>query len=216
MPRPLKDKGNVHNILGVYSLGTPEDIEYGMYWYPRERATIDVELTPYLHINQKVWAVVVASPQCEWGDNIPLAQRAWESKWISGSGKVERVLPDMKLTDDQCAALDYIFDDPFDDIKNGVEPPGLGLKTRAFGLCLLGKEEYGYVPIDKHSYSVWRGDLAIPYKTKITPKEHEQAQADYDRAGKALDISNAQAQAITWGICRRLRAEGEAELWSPR
>jgi hypothetical protein len=178
-----------------------------MGWYTDAYAQINQELADLgLTPEQNVWAVAVASPQCPWQDNISLVRRAYQM-WLDAED-IGTPWAQCMLSKPQRMLLDQVFSEPPTHWRTGYEPQPLGPKVRAFGLCLLGKHDLGYVPIDRHAYAAWMGDLTLPYAHKLTPRDHELAQADYTLAGQVLGITNAQAQAATWVIVQRLRKEG--------
>ena len=79
----------------------------------------------------------------------------------------------------------------------------LGQKTTSFAANILG--DYSIATIDSLAMSILLGFYEKSGSYKIQSTAYTYAQSLYANAGKQLGVSAAEAQAVTWVVCRRLK-----------
>jgi len=180
-------KRTEHNILRVYDQATADELRQGLEWYSNAHAQAAL-----LHADIRVGAAIIAalSPGLRWEKNVEAARRviAGESleglgvRWPDGVAKAKRILA-------------------------GENPAVVlkGNKVRAFWQCILNPDNVLHVCIDGHAYSIWRGKrIPVNATPEIADRAYVKISSDYVQAARAVGITPARLQAITWIVWRRL------------
>ncbi len=172
------------NIVECYSRATEAEIANGVSWYPRAH---DFALT--LDPNN-VWraagVISALSPRKEWGLNMRLAQRAFETGIVTGN------------TGAMNAIAQRILDGAFPlDVLNGD-------KTRQFATSIAQNGDCDIAVIDRHAYDVATATVHTD-KTRpnIGKRVYREIAAHYREAAFEVGHSVSELQAIVWVVWKR-------------
>lgn len=201
------------NILSIYRLASPEEIEHGVTWYAKayceslaisEACTIPVAIV--------VGVVAALSPNNKWDRNIRDASRLCEafvngdpidSFSVSTYGKMKqkawRII-------EVCQDVLSDFNDEsmlFDIIKDILN----GQKITCFFENIMGVNT---CTVDGHAYNIYHNQRqSLTGSISIGKKEYATIQEAYKEAGEAVEVNGKalkayEMQAITWVVWRRL------------
>lgn len=168
------------NVLAVWESSNDSHRESGLNWYAfahafaRDIADGDIV--------RGAGVIAALSPQKEWGLNMRLAARAFDTGIATGNTG-------------PC-------NDKANAILAGADPlavMGNGLKTRNFYLNILDPEGREAVTIDRHAYDVALGKRAVGNKRySLTPTRYAAFASAYIAAADVAGILPHQMQAVTW------------------
>lgn len=176
------------NVLTVWETATDDHRVSGMGWYALAHE-IAHEISGG-DIVRGAGVLAALSPQKEWGLNIRLARRAFETGVATGN------------TGNACDKANAILAG-----ANPLDVMGNGLKTRNFYMNILDPECVESVTIDRHAYDVALAERSADNKrVSLTPKRYETFASAYRAAALELGILPQQLQAITWEAWRAVWA----------
>ena len=194
---------SVQNILLVYNMATPKEIEEGIMWY--RKAYLDcrkIGITHMVSTHTVVGVVSALSPNNKWERNIVNADELIGA-YINGDGidsikvstyhkmkqKAWSILWKMPTKDEVMAILN-------------------GQKITCFFQSIMGDD---VCTVDGHARNIYYGQresLSDP-KTNIGKKEYAMIQQAYVEAGSMLKVNGQplkayEVQAVTWVAWRRI------------
>lgn len=182
----------VLNILAFYAEATPAERADGMAWYTTAlESAQNIAARTGLAVDIVVAVIAVLSPQKEWNSNIAWAAEVCEAH-VAG-----RPLPRRGLGNSIRRAAIALSGDLSD-----VTRAAGSLKVREFYLSILGRPSAACV--DRHALRIVAGDaLSVP--VAMTDARYRLAADAYREAGRELGIAARHVQAVTWGVCKRMR-----------
>lgn len=190
------------NILSIYNLATPEEIEHGVTWYSTAYCQC-LEIAEQLGIEIHIVVGVVAalSPNNKWDRNIDNARDlctayvngdSIESFKVSTYGKMKekawRIMQAMPSIEETKQILN-------------------GQKIVCFFENIMGENT---CTVDGHAYNIYHAKrIGLTGKISIGKKEYALIQEAYRDAGFMVSINGKplkayEMQAITWVVWRRL------------
>lgn len=184
----------VLNVLAFYAEATTSERRDGFTWYPRAAQHADQISRAYGMPFEHAAAVIAAlSPQMEWSANVRWAREA-AAAWVMGNPVPRRGLGNSVKRAERALA---------GDLTDIMREAGT-LKVRNFYGSIVG--ERGAVCVDRHALRVLMGDAqATP--PSLTDARYRAAAAAYRDAARDLGKGARHIQAVTWIVCKRLRAE---------
>jgi hypothetical protein len=176
------------NVVACYARATDAEIADGMTWYNRAH-DFAASLDP-----SNVWraagVISALSPRKEWGLNMRLAIRAFDTGVVTGNtgaqnDKAQRILDGNHSPSDILAILS-------------------GDKTRQFASAIALNGVSDIAVIDRHAFDVATATVHTD-KTRPTigKRVYRTMSAHYREAAFEVGISVAQIQAVTWVTWKR-------------
>lgn len=174
------------NIVAVFKSATAYQLETGLAWYKDARGICE-DFAAAHGVSVEVSAGVFAalSPQNSYAANVNLARRFLASQGTLTTGYLGLGLGKAR------------------DIYSGAEilPKLNGLKTMEFYKSIISAGEDG-ICIDRHAYCIAVGER-VAKMPNLTPKRYAAVALAYTRAARALDLTPAEVQAVTWVVWRQ-------------
>jgi hypothetical protein len=175
------------NIVAVYERATDAELADGMTWYPRAHEfALSLDAS---NVWRAAGVISALSPRKEWGLNMRMATRAFETGIATGqttmmNGQAQRIL-------DGAHPLDVLGGD----------------KTRQFATSIAQNGDCDIAVIDRHAYDVATATIHTD-KTRPTigKRVYRTLSAHYREAAFEVGVSVAQIQAITWVVWKREKA----------
>lgn len=182
----------VLNILAFYAEATPAERAEGMAWYTTAlEAAQNIAARTGLSVEVVVAVIAVLSPQKEWNENLAWAAEVCEAH-VAGLS-----LPRRGLGNSLRRAAIALSGD-LSDVDRAVGSP----KVREFYRSILGRPSAACV--DRHALRIVAGDpLSTP--PAMTDARYRLAADAYREAGRELGVAARHVQAVTWGVCKRMR-----------
>lgn len=176
------------NVLTVWESATADHRASGMEWYALAHTFAHKIASG--DIVRGAGVIAALSPQKEWGLNMRIAERAFQTGVAVGNtgnanGKANAILAG----------------------ANPLDVLGNGLKTRNFYLNILDPECAEAVTIDRHAYDVALAERNPDNKRLgLTPKRYAAFAEAYRLAAVEAGILPQQMQAVTWEAWRSVWA----------
>lgn len=172
------------NIVACYERATGAERDAGMSWYS-DAHTFALSLDP-----DNVWraagVISALSPRKEWGLNMRLALRAYETGIVTGN------------TGAQNDKAQRILDGAHENVSDILAILG-GDKTQHFAASIATNGIHDIAVIDRHAYDVATATVHTDKTRPNIGKRVYRVMAEhYRQAALECDISVAQMQAVTW------------------
>jgi len=193
---------SIDNILSIYNLATPEEIEHGVTWYAKaycESMKISEDLNIPIHI--VVGVVAALSPNNKWDRNIENARTLCEAYIKGDSIDSFKVSTYGKMKEKAWSILDAMPD--YEETKRILN----GQKIVCFFENIMGENT---CTVDGHAYNIYHAKrVGLTGSISIGKKEYQTIQKAYQTAGMVTSINNKplkayEMQAITWVVWRRI------------
>jgi len=186
----------VLNILAFYAEATDAELADGHAWYLAAReAAANIAQRTGLELAVVVAVIAVLSPQKEWNSNIAWAAEVCEAH-VAG-----RPLPRRGLGNSLRRAERALSGDLSDVLRTAGS-----LKVREFYRSIMGLPSSACV--DRHALRVVLGSATIA-PPAMTDNRYRQAADAYRAAGRELGVAARHVQAVTWGVCKRMRESAD-------
>lgn len=175
---------NIQNIIDTYNKATNYEVNGGKCWYKAaKQECLNIAKKHGVDINRVIFSVAALSPQLKWEVNIKTANSVIEGKTrIAGvyPANIEKAI--------------HILNDS-DDWRKWLSGP----KVENFARNISGDEDC--VTVDTWAWRIWNNPADV--RAKPRKIDHEQVEADYQKAAEILGIKPAELQAVTWVVIRR-------------
>lgn len=193
---------SIDNILSIYNLATPEEIEHGVTWYSTaycECLKIAEDLDLPIHIVVGVTAAL--SPNNKWDRNIDNA-RSLCTAFVNGDSiESFKVSTYGKMKQKAWSIIESMPD--YEETKAVLN----GQKIVCFFENIMGENT---CTVDGHAYNIYHAKrVGLTGSISIGKKEYATIQTAYKHAGVLVSVNGKQLkayemQAITWVVWRRL------------
>ena len=179
------------NVLQVYQSCSPDEVLENKDWYARARLWCEHRARMYgLEVRTVAGVISALSPRNKWERNLVDADQllyavfnGYSASWVVSSTFMKNVLKAYDIA---------LYQMP--------ELAESGLKTQAFLNC-IDDPTCDDVVIDVWSHRVVLGDMSMKAR-EIKHDEYEKCSQAYRLAGKEVDLSPMQVQAVTWCAAR--------------
>ena len=193
---------SVENILTVFQLATPEEIEHGVTWYASAHCQcLDISENLDLPLNVVVGVVAALSPNKKWERNVDNARDlctayingdSMESVKVSTYGKMKEkawsILESRPTYDETITILN-------------------GQKIVCFYQNIMGENT---CTVDGHAYNIYHASRqSLTGSISIGKIEYHLIQDAYRKAGESVlvhgrELKAYEMQAVTWVAWRRI------------
>lgn len=193
---------SVENILTVFQLATPEEIEHGVTWYASAHCQcLDISENLDLPLNVVVGVVAALSPNNKWERNVDNARDlctayingdSMESVKVSTYGKMKEKAWSIL---ESCPTYDETIT-----ILNGQ-------KIVCFYQNIMGENT---CTVDGHAYNIYHASRqSLTGSISIGKIEYHLIQDAYRKAGQSVlvhgrELMAYEMQAVTWVAWRRI------------
>ena len=193
---------SVNNIIAIYNLATPEEIEHGVTWYATaycESLKIAEELDIPVHI--VVGVVAALSPNNKWDRNIINARDLCAAYVNGDSIESFKVSTYGKMKQKAWSIMESMPD--YETTKSILN----GQKIVCFFENIMGENT---CTVDGHAYNIYHAERqGLTGSISIGKKEYALIQEAYQTAGMLTSINGKhlkayEMQAITWVVWRRI------------
>jgi len=193
---------SVENILAIYNLATPDEIEHGVTWYATaycESLKIAEDLDIPVHI--VVGVVAALSPNNKWDRNIVNARDLCTAYINGDSIESFKVSTYGKMKEKAWRIMDEMPD--YEATKVLLN----GQKIVCFFENIMGENT---CTVDGHAYNIFHAERqGLTGSISIGKKEYAMIQTAYMHAGLRTSINGRtlkayEMQAITWVVWRRI------------
>jgi hypothetical protein len=193
---------SIDNILSIYNLATPEEIEHGVTWYSTaycECLKIAEDLELPIHIVVGVTAAL--SPNNKWDRNIDNARDLCTAYVNGDSIESFKVSTYGKMKEKAWRIMEEIPD--YGETKAILN----GQKIVCFFENIMGENT---CTVDGHAYNIYHAQrVGLTGSISIGKKEYALIQDAYRNAGLLVKINGRtlkayEMQAITWVVWRRI------------
>jgi hypothetical protein len=197
---------SVQNILDVYSLATPEQIQHGLEWYKFAHSeAVEMAKLSGLSVEQTSAIIAVISPQCSWTDNLTGAWCA-VSDYASGQAIVK---PDKLRCLDAGFIKAQIITDSDRILPEMIAKTPDCYKVRRFFTNIFMPETSGGVTVDGHARNIAAlgakpTRIGISNGGSVRRKEYLTLEQEYIQASKSVGLLPHEIQAITWVTWRTI------------
>lgn len=184
----------IENILTLYALATEEEKAFD--WYADAKNFAKQLSVKYQISIVKVAKVIAAlSPRQRWETNKKMAELCIAS-W---SSNLER--PKVHVFSAMSNTAYAILDE---------KPFNLGPKVANFAANILGYD--ALVTVDSLAISIPLGLYEYAGSYKFKQPVYQFVESLYIHAAQVVGVSPSKMQAITWVVCRRLKAENKSKF----
>jgi hypothetical protein len=194
--------GSVQNLLDVYSLAYPEEIEAGTNWYGKANEwahAIAEQLS--IHVDTIIDIIASLSPNNAWernkSDTVLLVQ-----SWKKGITDPKEI---------RCATFNNQVQKALD-LLNGAHTALVGNKVINFAHNIRRPETVAddVVTIDRWAFRAWIWDSR--QSASLSPALMQRIAEDYQIAAKMVGKTPRDFQAIVWLVVRRAGNNGKAKV----
>lgn len=193
---------SVENILTVFQLATPEEIEHGVTWYASAHCQcLDISENLDLPLNVVVGVVAALSPNNKWERNVDNARDLCTAYINGDSMESVKVSTYGKMKEKAWSILESnpTYDETIK-ILNGQ-------KIVCFYQNIMGENT---CTVDGHAYNIYHASRqSLTGSISIGKIEYHLIQDAYRKAGESVlvhgrELKAYEMQAVTWVAWRRI------------
>jgi predicted transcriptional regulator len=193
---------SVENILTVFQLATPEEIEHGVTWYASAHCQcLDISENLDLPLNVVVGVVAALSPNNKWERNVENARDLCTAYINGDSMESVKVSTYGKMKEKAWSILESnpTYDETIK-ILNGQ-------KIVCFYQNIMGENT---CTVDGHAYNIYHASRqSLTGSISIGKIEYHLIQDAYRKAGQSVlvhgrELTAYEMQAVTWVAWRRI------------
>lgn len=193
---------SVENILTVFQLATPEEIEHGVTWYASAHCQcLDISENLDLPLNVVVGVVAALSPNNKWERNVDNARDLCTAYINGDSMESVKVSTYGKMKEKAWSILESnpTYDETIT-ILNGQ-------KIVCFYQNIMGENT---CTVDGHAYNIYHASRqSLTGSISIGKIEYHLIQDAYRKAGQSVlvhgrELKAYEMQAVTWVAWRRI------------
>jgi len=193
---------SVENILTVFQLATPEEIEHGVTWYASAHCQcLDISENLDLPLNVVVGVVAALSPNNKWERNVENARDLCTAYINGDSMESVKVSTYGKMKEKAWSILES--NPTYDDTVTILN----GQKIVCFYQNIMGENT---CTVDGHAYNIYHASRqSLTGSISIGKIEYHLIQDAYRKAGQSVlvhgrELTAYEMQAVTWVAWRRI------------
>lgn len=186
------DKPTVSNVLSVYARATPDNLRWGLRWYPSAHETaLRMGGGRAGHLHRNAGIIAALSPMNGWGNNVAKARQliSLRGRIVIGADKSNGIGLSANVAK---AIAIYRGADPLDVLG--------GDKVRAFYRTIVDPRGDIRPVVDRHAFDIAVGEVTDDKRRGILSRKgvYEEFADVYRAAAIYAGIGASQMQAITW------------------
>lgn len=193
---------SVENILTVFQLATPEEIEHGVTWYASAHCQcLDISENLDLPLNVVVGVVAALSPNNKWERNVENARDLCTAYINGDSMESVKVSTYGKMKEKAWSILES--NPTYDETVTILN----GQKIVCFYQNIMGENT---CTVDGHAYNIYHASRqSLTGSISIGKIEYHLIQDAYRKAGQSVlvhgrELTAYEMQAVTWVAWRRI------------